>query len=74
MKENIYYTKREAAAYLCSLGLPVAEKSLSKYITIGNGPNYQKFGRRVVYTKDNLEKWANGRLSKTYNSSCEIGG
>lgn len=69
-----FYTKREAAAYLRSLGLPVAENSLSKYITIGAGPAFNKFGRRVVYTQENLDKWAQGRLSKSYNASCEIKG
>ncbi len=67
-----YYTKREASAYLRSLGLPVAENSLSKYITIGNGPLFNKFGRRVVYKQENLDNWAQSRLSGSHKASCEI--
>ena len=69
-----YLTKRAASAYLTqTLGLPVAEKSLSKMITIGGGPAYRKFGTRVVYLPSDLESWATSRLSETrLNSSQEV--
>lgn len=50
-----YLTKHEVAEYVSSeLGLPLSGKTLSKYISQGGGPKYQKFGRRVVYTEENL--------------------
>lgn len=71
-EKSIYLTKKEASSYLTgTLGLPVAVQSLSKYITHGGGPAYQKFGGRVVYTKDALLAWANARLSPVYHSSAE---
>ena len=64
--ENVrYLTKKEASVYLTQgLGLPVSEKSLSKYITSGGGPQYQKFGRRVVYLESYLSDWVKSRLSQ----------
>ena len=73
MDTLMYLTKKEASSYLTgTLGLPVAVQSLSKYITQGGGPAYQKFGGRVVYTKDALVEWANARLSPVYHSSAEV--
>ena len=72
--ENIrYLTKKEASVYLTQgLGLPVSEKSLSKYITSGGGPQYQKFGRRVVYLESYLSDWVQSRLSQPrINSTAE---
>ncbi len=60
-----YLNKKQASAYLANeLGLRVSDKTLSKYITTGQGPKYFKFGWRVVYTIDNLNDWVNSKLSK----------
>lgn len=69
-----YYTKKQAANFLTNeLGIPTSDKTLSKLITCGGSPIYQKFGARVLYTKANLINWANSRLSKPrYSSSCEV--
>ena len=69
-----FYTKKQASDFLTNeLGLPTSDKTLSKLITCGGSPVYQKFGRRVLYTKEHLIDWANSKLSKPrYNSSCEV--
>ena len=69
-----FYTKKQAAEFLTNeLGFPISDKTLSKLITCGVSPVYQKFGRRVLYTRENLIEWANSKLSKPrYNSSCEV--
>lgn len=69
-----YLTKKQAAEFLTNeLGLPTSDKTLSKLITCGGSPVYQKFGARVLYTRENLIEWANTKLSKPrYNSSCEV--
>lgn len=75
MTNNKFFTKRQASEYLSQvLGLPVSEKTLSKYITVGGGPNFQKFGRRVVYQQQFLDVWAHSRLSQPYAHSSAIGG
>ncbi len=74
MTSKTYFTKREASEYLTGvLGLPTSEKTLSKYITIGGGPSYQKFGtKRIVYKKESLDEWVDKRLSKVVQSSSQI--
>lgn len=68
-----FFTKQQASEYLTqTLGLPVAIKTLSKFITTGSGPEFQKFGTRVVYSQQSLDTWAESRLSKPYKHSSEI--
>jgi len=65
-----YYTKQQASEYLTdTLGLPVAVKTLSKLITIGGSPIFQKFGGRVVYKQSDLDAWAQSRLSMPRTNS-----
>ena len=69
-----YLTKKQASDFLTNeLGLPISDKTLSKFITCGGSPIYQKFGSRVLYTRENLIKWADSKLSEPrYNSSCKV--
>ena len=68
-----FFTKPQASEYLTqTLGLPVAVKTLSKFITTGGGPEFQKFNTRVVYTQTALDEWAKSRLSRPYKHSSEI--
>lgn len=69
-----YLTKKQASDFLSNkMGLPTSDKTLSKLITCGGSPIYQKFGSRVVYKKEDLINWANSKLSKPRrNSSCEV--
>lgn len=69
-----FFTKKQASNYMTAeLGLPVAEKTLSKLITIGGGPEFQKFGTRVVYKQSSLDAWAESRLSQPHKNSSEQG-
>jgi len=66
-------TRREAAEFLSKeLGLPVAAATLAKAVTVGGGPPYRKFGRRVIYEPDALIEWATARLSGPLCSSSEV--
>ena len=72
MKERL--TRQEAAEYLTEvLGTPVSFKTLQKYATVGGGPRYQKFGRRVVYAHDWLREWTESKMSRPVYSSSELG-
>ena len=68
-----YLNKTEASQFLKEeLGISISKTTLSKYITQGGSPVYRKFGRRVLYTPEDLIAWANARMSKPrLNSSCE---
>ncbi len=63
----------QAADFLCRMGFQIAHATLSKYATIGGGPEYEKFGRRPLYTEKGLLDWVRTRTrSPRRNSSILI--
>jgi hypothetical protein len=67
-----YRTRREAAKYLTEeRGCPTACGTLQKLASTGGGPPYQLFGNRAVYTDDNLDAWAEAKLTPLRNSTSE---
>jgi len=60
----------QAADFLCRLGYRVAHATLSKYVTVGGGPEYEKFGRRPLYTEQGLLNWVRDRTTKPDGSGC----
>jgi hypothetical protein len=66
-----YRTRREAAAYLSSLGLPTSWRTLQKLATVGGGPRYRIFGRIAVYTDDDLHAHATSKLSAPRYSTSQ---
>ena len=69
-----FLTRYDASKYLSEVcGIPTSPKTLAKLATIGNGPIYQKFGHRTLYTHENLDNWVAKKLSKPrFNTSCEV--
>jgi hypothetical protein len=61
-----------AAEFLQERGYPVAFKTLNKLATVGGGPKFSKFGRRVLYSPDDLLEWAVSRTSGPVNSTAEL--
>ena len=67
-----YLCKKEASTYLTKeLGITISDKTLSKYITEGGGPEYFKFGWRVVYTIETLDDWVSNKISGPKKGSFE---
>ncbi len=64
---------RAASVYIAEVhGVAVSEQTLNKYRCIGGGPAFRKFGRIVVYDRDDLDAWALARLgSPRRNTSAE---
>ncbi len=52
-KLDEWFTTPEAAHYL-----KVSRQWLEKLRTYGGGPPYTKLGRRVVYKRSDLDRWA----------------
>jgi hypothetical protein len=67
-----YLDRAEAAEYLTSRGLRISKTTLQKFATIGGGPAYQRFGHRCVYTTENLNTWANNKLTPVRVSSSQV--
>jgi hypothetical protein len=56
----VYLTCGEAGAHL-----KLSVKTLEKMRTIGGGPRFRKFGRRVLYSLQDLEAWADSRACES---------
>lgn len=66
----------EAAAYLNSLGYPIATATLAKMAVTGGGPPYTKFGRRALYDRDVCKAWAESKCRwrrSTSDSGVSVG-
>lgn len=71
--ENRYINREEAAQYLTEQrGLPVSKNTLQKWVTTGGGPAYRRFGKRAVYLVNDLNEWAERKLSAPRLSSSGI--
>jgi len=71
--ENRYISREEAAQYLTEQrGLKVSKNTLQKWVTTGGGPAYRRFGKRAVYLIDDLNDWAERKLSAPRLSSSGI--
>ena len=66
-----YLTRREAAQYLTERGLHTSKNTLQKMATVGGGPPYQIFGILALYTPDNLDAYAQAKLSAPRRSTSE---
>jgi predicted DNA-binding transcriptional regulator AlpA len=55
-REVRYLSNDEAAQVL-----KLSPRTLEKFRVIGGGPRYRKLGRRVVYSVQDLETWADAR-------------
>lgn len=64
--------RSEVPAYLMDKhGIPVALATLNKLASLGGGPAMQYSGRTPLYHVDDLDRWANERLSKPVASTSE---
>ena len=53
----------EASEYLLTVhGVRVARATLAKLRCVGGGPPFQRFGRSILYPRDELDAWALERL------------
>ncbi|MEZ5874802.1 MAG: helix-turn-helix domain-containing protein [Hyphomicrobiales bacterium] len=57
---NRFLTTVEAADYL---GL--SPRTLEKQRVYGGGPDFRKFGRRVMYAIEDLDRWAEAQLCRS---------
>jgi hypothetical protein len=68
-----YLDRREAAEYLTNRGLKTSWRTLQKMATVGGGPVYRVFGIRAVYTSDDLDNWANQKITAPRYSTSVAG-
>ena len=64
--------RKDVPAYLAEKhGIDIAVATLNKLATIGGGPVMQYSGRIPLYHVDDLDSWAEARLSKPVKSTAE---
>lgn len=64
-----FLDRAEAAEYIKRRGLPISKLTLQKYVTVGGGPLYRRFGKRAVYLASDLDAWVSAKLSAPRCSS-----
>lgn len=63
----------DAARYIReSRGIPCSQATLAKYAWNGIGPAFRKAGKFPIYSRDDLDAWANQRLGKLVRSTSEL--
>jgi hypothetical protein len=55
--------RTQAAHALTAIGYPVAPATLATKATRGEGPPYQRFGRKPLYRWGDVLAWAQSRMS-----------
>lgn len=64
--------RQQVPAYMLEKhGIPIAIATLNKLASIGGGPAMQYAGRIPLYRPEDLDAWANDRLSKPVRSTAE---
>lgn len=72
MNDRPRLRRKDVPEYLMSkFGIPIAFKTLNKMATVGGGPAMQYSGRTPLYHIDDLDTWAEARLSKPVSSTSE---
>jgi hypothetical protein len=61
--DSKFLDRAEAAQYLTERGLRVSKNTLQKWVTVGGGPTYRRFGHRAVYQASDLDAWASQKLT-----------
>jgi hypothetical protein len=67
-----YLRRREVPQYLDEeWGVPCAYTSLMRMASVGGGPLFRHFGRVVVCAPEDLDTWAEAKLSRPKRSTSD---
>jgi hypothetical protein len=68
-----FLARAQASDYLFrKYGMRCKPSTLAKLATVGGGPVFQRIGRFPAYTPENLDRYAESRLSKEVRSTSEF--
>ena len=68
--ESKFLDRAQTAEYLTERGLRVSKNTLQKWVTVGGGPVFRRFGNRAVYQAGDLDVWAQEKLSAPRRTSA----
>lgn len=66
--EQKSFATEGAAAYLEDLGTPFTKGTLETWRCLGKGPRFRRIGRKVFYTKADLDRFSRGQIVETIDS------
>jgi len=66
-----FKSRSEAADYLTERGLPITKSTLQKLACTGGGPTYRIWGNRAVYATEDLDSYAEAKLTPPRKSTSE---
>lgn len=69
MTDDAFLDTNEAAEYLTKRGLKTSPKTLNKKRCTGGGPEFHKFGRRIIYKPPDLDRYADAHVSGPLKST-----
>ena len=69
--ESNNFNTAGAAKYLAGVGVPVSEGTLEVWRCKGRGPAYRKVARWVIYSKKDLDIFAEGHTYNTFKSKID---
>ena len=65
--------RADAARYIREYhGIPCSLATLAKYACCGEGPAFRKAGKFPIYSRGDLDAWAEHRLGKLVRSTSEL--
>jgi hypothetical protein len=70
--EPQFLRRKEAGKYLKEKYGFASERVLGKLASEGGGPIFRKMGSIVLYAPDDLDAWAQARVSETFSSTSEV--
>ena len=65
--KQLYYNTQDAATLL-----GVSDRWLERLRVIGGGPTFYKFGRRCLYSRADLDTWAEARRRRSTSDTGEV--
>ena len=69
-----YLRRKPAAEYLNDVwGIPTKPSTLAKKAVVGGGPSFHSAGRIPLYSRDELDRYAQAKLGKPRKSTSDIG-
>lgn len=66
-----HYTRKQSAKFLNDHGFPVTESTLATKGCRGGGPQFFKFGKRVLHTAEDLLEWATAGMGAAGSTATE---
>jgi hypothetical protein len=66
---QVFLRRKQAGAYLSEKYGFGAARTLAKAAVSGDGPEYHKVGRLVVYSREALDKWALAKIGAARRST-----